>query len=65
MSMSDTEVRDAVRALMRERGLPLTDDEFEGWVRTYETMRTIPDSLRMPEVRYTSPDMVYRAALER
>jgi hypothetical protein len=64
-SPSQEEARAAVDFVLTTNGLPVTDEERERLVATYPAMREMVAALRIPEVRYGDPAMVYPATLDR
>ena len=64
MSMTPEEADTTVRALLKAGGLHLTEEQIAGYVRIYPILREGADSLYIPEARYETPALIYRAALE-
>jgi hypothetical protein len=62
MSMTPEEADTTVRALLNAAGLHLTEEQIQGYVRIYPTLRANADELYIPEARYESPAVIYSAA---
>ena len=52
----------AVDALLSTSGLPVTEQERESLIANYPQIRALGDSLRIPEIRYAEPALIYGAA---
>lgn len=55
------EAAEAVDFVLKLARLPVSEDERERLVATYPAMRAMADSLRIPEVRYGEPAIIYPA----
>ena len=63
MSMTPEEADTTVRMLLNAAGMHLTEEQIQGYVRIYPTLRAGADSLYIPEARYESPALIYSAEL--
>jgi hypothetical protein len=63
--MTPEAVKMAVDFVLTTKGLPVTDEERERLEATYPVMVEMAASLRIPEVRYGEPALIYPATLER
>jgi len=54
--------KQAVDAILGLAGLPMSDEEYERLLRWYPAMREQAAALRIPEVRYGAPALVYSAS---
>lgn len=55
------EPRAAVDSILGLTGLPFDEEEKEGMVRIYATLRAGAASLRLADIRYGEPAMIYPA----
>jgi hypothetical protein len=53
--------KEAVDTLLGLAGLSMIEEEYERLVRTYPLLRAQAAALRIPEVRYGEPAIVYPA----
>jgi len=60
MSVSPSD-KQAVDLILSLAGLSMNDDEYERLLRMYPTLREQAAALRIPEVRYTEPAIIYPA----
>jgi hypothetical protein len=51
----------AVDLILSLAGLSMNDDEYERLLRMYPKLREQAAALRIPEVRYTEPAVIYPA----
>lgn len=61
MSEQEPTAAEAVDFILTLNRLPVTDEERERLVASYPAMREMAESLRIPEVRYGEPAMIYPA----
>ena len=54
--------KDAVDMILGLAGLSVNDDEYERLLRIYPLLREQAAALRIPEVRYAEPAIIYAAA---
>lgn len=59
--MNAAEIRAAVDHTLKTAGLPVTDEERARLEASYPFMRTLAESLRIPDVRYGEPALIYSA----
>ena len=50
---------EAVDTMLGVAGLSMSDDEYQRLLRIYPTLREQAASLRIPEVRYGEPAIIY------
>jgi hypothetical protein len=55
------QVKEAVDTILGLAGLPMIEEEYERLLRTYPLLREQAAALRIPEVRYGEPAIVYPA----
>lgn len=53
------DVAAAVRGMLDAAGLPVSDEEFETFVKAYPVLRAGADSLYIEEVRYEEPALLF------
>ncbi len=63
--MNAEEVARAVDFVLATKGLPVTDEERTRLEAAYPAMMEMVAGLRLPEVRYGEPALIYPATLER
>ncbi|MFN8634760.1 MAG: hypothetical protein U0893_12965 [Chloroflexota bacterium] len=63
MSVSESEARAAVEAVIARTGMQVSDEERERLVRLYPLVRERTEALRMVETRYAEPAIIYPAAV--
>ncbi|HVB96414.1 MAG TPA: hypothetical protein VNG11_01650 [Chloroflexota bacterium] len=51
--------------VLRRTGLPLTPEEYERFVRLYPVLLSQMQQLRVPEIRYGEPALIYPATIDR
>ena len=59
--MDETQARAAVDAILLRAGLPVIPEEYERMVRNYPVIQEQLAALRIPEVRYGEPAIIYPA----
>lgn len=64
--MSTTEVDDAANVdfVLQSRHLPVTDEERDWLVRNYVLLRRAAARVRIPDVRYGEPALVYSVTVK-
>lgn len=60
--MDPTRVKEAVDQVLARAGLPVTPEEYERLLRIYPILQGQLEELRLPEVRYGEPAVIFRAA---
>lgn len=60
-TMNTDDIRAAVDHTLRAASLPVTDAERARLEETYPAMRAMAESLRIPDVRYGEPALIYPA----
>lgn len=54
-----TNVTATVKGMLEAAGVTCSDEEFEGFVKAYPTLRAGADSLYIEEVRYEEPALIF------
>ncbi len=54
-----TDVTAAVRGMVEAAGLPLSDEEFAGFVEAYPILRAQTDALYLEDARYEEPALAF------
>jgi hypothetical protein len=62
-AMTADEIRATVDFVLAGHKLPVTEDERERLIATYPAMQEMAASLRIPEVRYGDPALIYPASI--
>ena len=64
-ALTEAEIRAAVDAVLTDAKLPVSDEERARLESSYLVMKQMAASLRIPEVRYGDPALIYSATLGR
>jgi hypothetical protein len=60
--VSKIDVETKVRAVLETAGLNVSDEELAVFVRMYPKIRTVADSLYIPETEYEDSALIFSAA---
>ncbi|HEV7665709.1 MAG TPA: hypothetical protein VGQ62_19420 [Chloroflexota bacterium] len=61
MSPDSPSIKQTVDTILGIARLPMNEEEYSRLLRTYPLFRDQADALRIPEVRYSEPAMIYPA----